>query len=288
MKPFELVIPPQTSKGVWCTNGSMLVRNLKTGQYSNYVSGSDEYLECAFRERIGADGNIFGCRIMPNDWKVFEVFPLLVTEERVHEDPRLWIFRGQPFISYTHNHGILTFSPYFPDQKTVPQTIVLPFGQNGQPGGMVQKNWGFFEHEGNLCCLYLPGSTFVVFELKLQGEGIGLANLSSLDWTLEQYRGGSPPVFWNGLYYTFVHKMCDYNIWALCFKKDEDGKWRVKGYTPNRLNTVKGYEEEIHFVSGALFDTTKQEWILTGGVRDHHIGIWNIPHEDLLKQMTYL
>ena len=284
MKPREVIIPPQTSDGVWCFNGCMLARQ-ENGQYSNYLESDEQTLEVVFRERIGADGNIYACRMKPYTWEVSDIRPVFSTPERIHEDPRIWAFRGQPFVSFTHNHKTLVFSQYFPLTNQVPDWIVLPFGGNGS-SPMPQKNWGFFEHENRLAIVYVPGSHFIVIELQLEGGALGIANVSSEQWTSEEFRGGSPPVFVNGLYYIFVHKMCNYNIWAIAFAKDPDGKWRVKSYTPERLNTEKGYEEEIHFVSGALFDRQRNQWILTGGVRDHHIAIWTLPHEDLLRKMV--
>ncbi len=284
MKPIEIVIPPQTPEGVWCFNGSMIVRN-SNGRYSNYLESDSETLEVVFRERIGTDGNIYACRLKPYTWEVFDIRPVFSTPERIHEDPRIWIYKGHPFLSFTHNHKTLVFSRYSPITNEVPDWIVLPIGGNGATT-MPQKNWGFFHHEDSLAIVYVPGSQFIVVEVKIEGNSMGLANVSIEGWTSQEFRGGSPPVFWNGLYYIFVHKMCDYNIWAIAFAKDSDGKWRVKFYTPERLNTVKGYEEEIHFVSGALFDRQRNQWILTGGVRDHHIAIWTLPHDDLLRKMV--
>lgn len=284
MKPVEVVIPPQTPEGQWCFNACMLVQK-GNGQYSSYLDTDDELLEVVFRERIGSDGNIYACRMKPYTWDVFDVRPLFSTPERIHEDPRIWTFRGQPHLSFTHDHKTLVFSRYFPTENAVPDWAILPFGGNGS-SPQPQKNWGFFQHEDNLGIVYCPGSHFTLIELKFENGHLGLLGLSNEPWTTEQFRGGSPPIFWEGLYYIFVHKMCDYNIWAIAFAKDPDGKWRVKSFTPERLNTEKGYEEEIHFVSGALFDKQRKQWILTGGVRDHHIAIWTLPHEELLRKMV--
>jgi hypothetical protein len=284
MKPVEVVIPPQTPEGVWCFNGSMLVRH-SDGHFSNYLESDTEQLEVVFRERIGTDGNIYACRMKPYTWEVSDIRPLFSTPQRIHEDPRIWLYRGQPHLSFTHDHKTLVFSRYIPESNLIPDWFVLPIGGNGS-SPMPQKNWGFFQHDNNLGIVYCPGSHFTLIELKMEGNALGLAGVSNEPWTSEEFRGGSPPVFWNGLYYIFVHKMGNYNIWAIAFGKDEDGKWRVKSYTPERLNTEKGYEEEIHFVSGALFDKQRKQWILTGGIRDHHIAIWTLSHEDLLRKMV--
>ena len=76
------------------------------------------------------------------------------------------------------------------------------------------------------------------------------------------------------------------NIWAICFQKENDGKWKVKGYTKEQLNKPAG--NLIHFVSSAIYDKLKNQWILSGGIADHHVGIWLLPHDELNKKMTWI
>ncbi len=80
--------------------------------------------------------------------------------------------------------------------------------------------------------------------------------------------------------------MCKYDIWAIAFKKDEDGCWRVKSYTPHKINTIKQSENEIHYVSGAVYDRKREQWILSGGIRDQYVSFWTLPHQELLTNMV--
>jgi hypothetical protein len=286
MIPEEVKIPPQTKEGRWCFNASVLVRKKGTNQLSTFLEDDDDTLEVTFRERIGADGLIYGCEMKPYTWTYSKIYPVIVSSDRKFEDPRLWLFQGKPHMSFSHYPSLL-FSSYCIYKKEVSDIICLPIAGNGQ--GSLQKNWGFFEHQGKLCIVFLP-SPLIVFEVTYTApQQIELSQVSEFQWAAQtQFRGGSSPVYIEeeDLYYIFIHKTCDYNIWAIAFRKDQDGKWRVKQYTKERLNTVKNQEDEIHFVSGAIFDKRKQQWILTGGIGDFHCCFWRLPHSELRSKMT--
>lgn len=286
MKPKEVIIPPQTKEAFWCFNASILVRKKGTNQLSTFLDHEDDTLEVAFRERIGADGTIYGCEMKPYTWTYSTVYPILVSSDRKFEDPRFWLFQGKPFLSFSHYPSLL-FGNYCLYKKEVSNVVCLPLAGNGQ--GSLQKNWGFFEHQGKLCVVFFP-SPLIVFEIQYESSNtLQLSHFSQFQWANQtEFRGGSPPVYLEDekLYYIFVHKTCDYNIWAIAFAKDDDGTWRVKQYTKERLNTEKNEEDEIHFVSGAIFDRRTQQWILSGGIRDHHCCFWTLPHSELRSKMT--
>ena len=286
MKPEEVIIPPQTKEGQWCFNASVLVRKKGTNTLSYFLEDEEDTLEVVFRERIGADGNIYGCEMNPYTWEMSPIYPVLVSGDRKFEDPRLWLFQKKPYMMFSKYPSLL-FGQYSIHKKELTNAVCLPLGGNGN--GALHKNWGFFQHENNLCVVFFP-SPLIVFELRFTSPTeIGVVHFSQMDWGNQtEFRGGSPPVYLEeeGLYYIFVHKTCDYNIWCICFSKDEDGTWRVKYYTPERLNTVENEEAEIHFVSGAIFDRQKKQWILSGGIRDHHCCFWQLPHADLQAKLV--
>lgn len=285
MEYTEVIIPTQTPEGVWCFNASFLVRKKGTNKLSYYIESEDDTLEVAFRERIGTDGLIYGCEMIPYTWTYSEIYPIVVNPERTFEDPRFWLFNSKSHMTFSKYPSLL-FGEYSVYEKKLKNIITLPFAGNGQ--GALQKNWGFFETNGHIAFVFLP-SPLIIAEIELTTNTVNMINLSEDKWLDEtEFRGGSSPVLnpLNGLYYIFVHKTCNYNIWAICFQKDTDGKWKVKGYTKEQLNKPAG--ELIHFVSSAIYDTLKHQWILSGGICDKHVGIWLLPHDELQKKMTWI
>ena len=103
--------------------------------------------------------------------------------------------------------------------------------------------------------------------------------------------GGSPPVLHPSekIYYIFVHKTIiqyNYNIWCVAFTKINDKKWKIKGFTQERVNDND--ITQISFAEGAVYDKQKESWIISGGYNDHVLGFWTISHEDLKSRMTWL
>lgn len=242
-----------------------------------------------FRESgppYAGDGAIFGCEMEPYTWKYSDVYPVILNDKRNVEDPRLWLYKSNAYINF-NIYPTLHFSPYSVYKKEVSRIMTIPFQGNGE--GTLQKNWGFFEYDSAISFIYLP-CPLIVLELDITSDSMNLKNLTQDHWNGDSnYRGGSSPVLNpdDGLYYIFVHKTCNYNIWAICFQKDQsDKKWKVKGHTVNQLNKAAG--DLIHFVSSAVYDTIKKQWILSGGIRDANIGMWCISHSELREKITWI
>ena len=153
--------------------------------------------------------------------------------------------------------------------------------------GKNHKNWGFFQHNNNLCIIIKP-SPFTIIESDLSYV---IKNSQTITFDKEvDFNGGSPPVLHptENIYYIFVHKPNrSYNIWCMCFYKNDDtNQWVIKGYTKEQLNSNPN--NDICFVSGAIYDNIKSQWILSGGFNDKFIGFWILKHDYLLSKMTYL
>lgn len=292
VKPIEIHLPAYKSDSARCFNASILVRH-PDGSLTNYIESTDDIFELAYRQSTGCNGDLVGCRMKPYSWEVSDVYPILFTPKHEFEDPRLWLYEGKSYISCTQGYGKVVFAR-FNFEEINPDSLVTLFPEvNGNPGTLVQKNWGFFHHRELLCFIFVPGVDFQVAELRRNpivnpdNEDFQSVFVSTQkNWTTEHYRGGSSPVYIESekRFYIFCHKMCKYNVWAISFYKDSHGKWMVLQHTPTHLNTQPN--NEIHFVSGAVFDKLNNQWILTGGVRDTLMGIWIIPHDELLRKMV--
>jgi hypothetical protein len=292
--PIEISLPRYQSDSARCFNASALIRH-PDGSLNTYIESNEDILEIAYRQSTGCNGDLIGCRMKPYSWDLSDVYPILVTPSHEFEDPRLWMFNGQAYLSCTQGYGKIVFAPFHCNELNPSSLITLFPNINGGPGSVVQKNWGFFQHKHLLCIVYIPGNDFQVAELckiptlPTEKEEFQHVFISmQKEWTQEQFRGGSSPVYIESenRFYIFCHKMCDYNVWAISFWKDSHGRWTIAHYTPEQLNTQADGNKEIHFVSGAIFDKLKQQWILTGGVKDKNMGIWILSHEELLRKMV--
>jgi hypothetical protein len=261
-----------------CFNASILVRQNDTDNLSYILNNENDTLEVVFRIANYTDGNIYGCKMKPYTFEHGEVYPIVVTDTIDNEDPRIWLYQGKPYISFTKGVCAIAFGEYdVKGSKKLKDIKFLDYDNNNK--GKKHKNWGFFEHNNNLCVVIKPSP----LTIKEREE-------TYVERGLEEYNGGSSPVLHptEKENYIFVHKPNrDYNIWCICFKKEEETKkWKIKGYTKEELN--KNPKGDICFVSGAVYDKTKSQWILSGGYNDKYIGFWILKHDYLLSKMTYL
>lgn len=124
------------------------------------------------------------------------------TDTEHHEDCRLFMFRGEPMISYTEMTGY---------QPGVDYTCVMKYAQlrligvrwsvvdQWQPrygantGYAKEKNWIFFESGGELHCVYSPGPEHVVLKIE-EDKVVTEYRTAGALWQWGSMRGGTPPV----------------------------------------------------------------------------------------------
>lgn len=118
------------------------------------------------------------------------------------EDARLFIFGGEPYISYTEMSGYRPGVDYVCVMKyarlrlragkwSVVETWRPNFGKN--TGYSKEKNWVFFEHAGAIHCIYADSPKHVV--LKLDGAAVSdVATSCAAVWYFGPIRGGTSPV----------------------------------------------------------------------------------------------
>ena len=119
-----------------------------------------------------------------------------------HEDCRLFMFRGDPYISYTEMQGYVPGVHYTCTVKyaklrldgkrwSVVEEWQPVFGEN--TGFSKEKNWVFFEHEEKLYCVYETDPVHRV--LRMKGKLVEEQFVSPGPvWHWGRIRGGTPPV----------------------------------------------------------------------------------------------
>jgi hypothetical protein len=131
-----------------------------------------------------------------------------------HEDGRLFLFRGEPHISFTEMRGYKPGVDYtcviryaklkLRGNRWQVQDVYQPrYGNND--GSAKEKNWGFFDYDGQLAVVYSPGPEHKV--LFLEGERVIQTFTSNgPSWHWGQPRGGSSPTLQkDGTFISFFH-----------------------------------------------------------------------------------
>lgn len=140
---------------------------------------------------------------------------LPATEGDEHfEDARLFMFNGQPHISYVQMTGYRPGVNYscvikyarlkLNGNRWIIEDVFHPkYGRNG--GGSKEKNWSFFEYAGGLYAIYQDHPTRQI--IRLDGERVvEVFESEAAQWPWGIIRGGAPPVpYGDGKMFTVFH-----------------------------------------------------------------------------------
>lgn len=225
-----------------------------------------------------------------------------------HEDARLFIFRGEPYISYTEMSGYIPGRDYSCVMKyarlrlrrgkwEVLETFQPRYGFNN--GLHKEKNWIFFERDGALFCIYRSAGNHVV--VQVEGERIVKEFYSdSPFWEWGDIRGGTPPVdLGDGNMLAIFHSSVPTEI-APHFVRYHAGAYTFKSAPPFEVTSISshpvltGSEEDGHkvdprYVAGwkpyvvfpcGLVDD-EDGFLVSFGVNDWQCAIGRLRREDL-------
>lgn len=171
----------------------------------------------------------------------------------------------------------------------------------------IEKNWTFFrDPRGAMYCVYSI-TPHRVLRVSLEGgEDIHGEEVASTDFPLGYYppchgglRGGAPPVFHEGRFWSFIHSIHDgadgyrYESAAYCFAADVPfaplaepvraldlaGSSRTVRHLP-QLNPAVG---SVEYPCGAAIDN--EHWLVSLGVNDERCAIARIPHATVAGSM---
>jgi predicted GH43/DUF377 family glycosyl hydrolase len=216
------------------------------------------------------------------------------------EDPRLFTVAGKLYCAYTtsprergsqKNHmGVCRIAKGW---KAVEHR---EFRRARKP----QKNWQFFDYEGKMHAVYWIAPHQVLKcakgDRKLPIVRAGKQRLRCSE-KLKYKLGGTPPVRFGELYYSFFH------CWHAKFKLPGNLRlshakrfyytgayafearppFRIKLITPEPILEPRGRDTLIQFVSGAIY--TRGTWYLSYGLQDRECHLMSIGHKELLSKM---
>lgn len=220
-----------------------------------------------------------------------------------HEDPRVIFHDGQFHASYCtwekelrQAHGRQGFARFdkswnlasniFPDYGKNPKNTESNYDSEDDPlKSKWEKNWTWFRHKGDWHVIY-SFSPFKIFKL---GRYISEpAGREPKIWKHGVVRGGTPPVFHAGLYWTFFHSSLPwkgrqkrYYMGAYAF----NDRFEIVRMTPEPL--LCGSERDSRMLGGPLVIfpggaiMNHGTWFVVGGCNDEQSFWIEIPHLDL-------
>lgn len=201
------------------------------------------------------------------------------------EDPRLFVFRGQLHIAYI---GVMTgWGPTnqlyarLNDQLEV-EEVFAPEYLHRQSW---EKNWGFFEWQGELMAVYMTGPKHVVLHVNGNKAYPFAETDNTFPWSGGVLRGGAPPVLVGDRYYHWFHGRIGewaagrYSVGLSVFEAKPP--FRVVAQSPHPLwmashdnqpaDQRAAGEPAVVFPAGAFLENGK--WIVSSGCHDRWIEI---------------
>lgn len=200
------------------------------------------------------------------------------------EDPRLFVHNDRLHVSFigvegTSGSSITTHQLYAElDDDLNPTRIHAP---HYAARAAWEKNWSFFDHEGDLYAVYSVGPPHVV--LKIDGDRAEKAfeEPNGRPWTGGLLRGGAPPVRVGDEYWHWFHgchgqhESRRYNVGLYAFEARPP--FRVTRQTPAPLmeddpdTRPHGQYCPVLFPAGAALEGDR--WLISCGVHDRWVEI---------------
>lgn len=129
------------------------------------------------------------------------------------DDPRLFVFKDQLHLAFTgvyaHHHGVGA-APLLTALRDDLTPVTIKHLQYQENLRSIEKNWTYFEHAGELLCVYNIKPHTI---LRVDDETVSKIHETetTLPWFGGLLRGGSCPVLHNGEYYCFFHGVNEHN-----------------------------------------------------------------------------
>lgn len=220
------------------------------------------------------------------------VMPEIYPNEQF-EDPRVFWHDNAIHIIISSWRKNWTYKPLLrlfrlDKEWKVEKEILLDYAGNGK--GVTQKNWQFWDQDGELWFIY-HYAPFQVVRLKDKKVHRGL----DLKWKWGEIRGSTPPVKVDDSYFTFFHSRLDHGrskYYVGCLEFSNKEPFAPISMTMEPLLSSTNKEPNLHwapltvFPCGALYkDGT---WCVSAGINDLHCALVDFVHSDLVKKMETL
>jgi len=191
------------------------------------------------------------------------------------EDPRLFVFRDRVHVAVsgyelgeTKRTSQLVFA--MNDELTAGQAVDVGYYNRA----MWEKNWQFFEHDGELHCVYSIAPHLV---LRFNANGVPAAYQTQAKIKIggvQHYRGGAPPVRVGDEYYHWFHTVASvggitvYGLGLYVFEARPP--FAIKRFVPSVIlqadTKIPDWNKSVVFPCGALLRGS--EWLISYGQND--------------------
>jgi predicted GH43/DUF377 family glycosyl hydrolase len=224
------------------------------------------------------------------------------------EDPRAYFVKGRTFVSacnFIRNPGGMRYPHQviceLNDDWTLNKRYDPIYSKNGKSVADNlghEKNWTWFWERDTRFLNYSPGVVAeFTHDFKWTGEEWKTEVPDENLWAYGIMRGGSPPVFHNGEYWTFFHSAVP---WKFGRRQYHTGAYAFEPKPPFRITKItidpllSGSVDDggtpdkppCLFVCSAILIGNK--WLLSFGVNDHSCGWCKIPHKELEDRMIQI
>lgn len=266
--------------------------------YNSSIIRRDDGLWLAYRDQDTKRDSRIGVVRLDEEFRAVENLELSLPvhwKQEQREDPRLFWFRGKIWLSYGcwDNNRCAAIAVVELDRGwKVVREFRARYATNWS--SEFQKNWCFFESQQSedLHCVYSP-SPHEVVAFDRTGKGRLVARDRGIAWGYGLPRGGTPPVLYEGRYWSFFHSrlmtphnrfryfMGAYALNALTFKPEL--------VTPDPLLSASADDPNLKFLPlvvfpcGAVLD--EGAWTVSLGVNDVRTAFVKISHKKLRERM---
>jgi len=218
------------------------------------------------------------------------------------EDPRVVKFGDKygvscctfvPFKSYAHQAMFLL------DKQFLNVGRFDPIYGNNYAQAMIndghEKNWLYFVHDNAPHMVYSANPHVVVrLNGRLEKDAEYVTEEFNPLWKFGEVRGGTNPIYADGLYWTFFHSSLPwinnkrrYYMGAYAFEAKPP--FRIARMTTLPLLTGTNQQDwwpglpAVVFPCGAFFDSAKNHFVISYGINDVDCGYMKLPLADLLE-----
>ena len=211
------------------------------------------------------------------------------------EDPRLFAFRGELWVSYSGycRHGQYGNTVCIGRLRNGAMDCHFPLHYEHRARN--EKNWVFFEHDNRLFCTYLCTPAHVVLECDQFNCKLAYATQWKSPYSTGHIRGGATPVLHNGEFYHFFHSVTPtygtkvYTCGVFTFESKPP--FRVLRCTKRPLIAPRvddgepGGKSAAVFPGGAVFDNDKRRWHVAYGYLDKECRIASFHASDIESEL---
>jgi predicted GH43/DUF377 family glycosyl hydrolase len=171
------------------------------------------------------------------------------------------------------------------------------FAPRPSPGFRVEKNWGFFDPNNSLKCVWRIKPHTILAMDEWQTDYVWESNWHP-QWIGGHMRGGASPVLHGSRYWSFFHGALDlpmmpHRFYSVgCYSFAPEPPFEPLSYTPRPiiLPPREGWPRELGvsvvWPGGAVWHGGR--WILSLGIHDAFCEIATVDHDLLMKEMVSL